>query len=155
MITGAGLPVHRTAGVGVGARQDAADQDTRDEGCADVLRGGERMSSGTIDTAPGPIAAILDFPGATPGDRQRLSDALGPDRPQRRLQGCLYHWLKQYPDGFRVIEFWRRQDLFEQFWDAELRPLLRELGVSEPHVTIERLPPQVLDEAGDSAEPEW
>jgi hypothetical protein len=104
---------------------------------------GEHMSSGATKTRCGPIAAILDFAGATPSDQQRLADNLMSE-PRRRLNGCLFHWLKPYPDGFRVIEFWRCQDLFDRFWNGELKPLLDHLGVGEPYVRIEQVPEDVL-----------
>ena len=98
------------------------------------------MSAGTIHASAHPIAAVLDFEGVAMADYERLSERLNPSCRHRRLQGCLFHWMKQYPGGFRVIEFWTGRDLFEWFLDNEFRPLLRELGLVEPHLTIEAVP---------------
>jgi hypothetical protein len=107
-----------------------------------------------MEDANGPIAAILDFAGADAADYRRLSDRLHPDSKQRRLQGCLYHWMRAYPDGFRVIEFWTGRELFERFLDREFQPLLRELGLVDPVLVIEAVPEDMLfdDERGDLPE---
>jgi hypothetical protein len=110
------------------------------------------MAAGTIHTTADPIAAILDFEGGSADDYERLSDRMRPTCRNRRLQGCLYHWMKYYPDGFRVIEFWRGRDLFDRFLIEELRPVVRELGLVEPRLTIESVPPDAL--GGDEDPPE-
>ncbi|GAA3613010.1 hypothetical protein [Microlunatus ginsengisoli] len=98
------------------------------------------MPTGSTDTASGPIAAILDFEGAADEDYRRLSDRMHAACRSRRLKGCLFHWVKSYPDGFRVIEFWSGRDPFEWFLVHEFRPLLAELGLVEPLLTIEPVP---------------
>jgi hypothetical protein len=102
------------------------------------------MSVGPMDEASGPIAAILDFAGADATDYRRLSDRLHTGSRRHRLQGCLYHWMRSYPDGFRVIEFWMGREPFERFLDHEFRPLIRELGMIEPVLSIEAVPEDVL-----------
>ena len=102
------------------------------------------MSAGTIHATAHPIAAVLDFEGVAMADYERLSERLNPSCRHRRLQGCLFHWMKQYPGGFRVIEFWTGRDPFEWFLENEFRPLLRELGLVEPHLTIEAVPEDAI-----------
>ncbi len=102
------------------------------------------MSTGTIHATAHPIAAVLDFEGAAMEDYQRLSERLSPTYRHRRLQGCLFHWVKSYPEGFRVIEFWSGRDLFDWFLDHEFRPLLRELGLVDPRMTIEPVPEDAI-----------
>lgn len=105
------------------------------------------MCVGTIPSAEDPIAAVLDFEGAAVADYERLSHRLHASCRHRRLQGCLYHWMKHYPEGFRVIEFWRGRESFERFLVDEFQPLLAELGLGEPLLTIESMPAQTIAEA--------
>jgi hypothetical protein len=110
------------------------------------------MSTGTIHATAHPIAAVLDFDGVAMDDYQRLCERLNPTRRHRRLQGCLFHWVKSYPEGFRVIEFWSGRELFDWFLDNEFRPLLRELGLVEPHLTIESVPEDAIFGIEDETE---
>lgn len=105
------------------------------------------MCTGTIHTMTDPVAAILDFEGASAADYARLTQRWNPHRPHRRLQGCVYHWIRHYPEGFRVIEFWRGRALFERFLSEELLPLLSELALEPPLLTIESVPADAIDEA--------
>jgi hypothetical protein len=102
------------------------------------------MATGTMHTTADPIAAILDFEGSSADDYERLSERMRPNCRHRRLQGCIYHWMKHYPDGFRLIQFWLGRDGFERFLIDELRPVVRELGLVEPRLTIEAVPPDAL-----------
>jgi len=89
----------------------------------------------------------MDFVPMTAGEYERLVEQLKPSRTARGLSNPVFHWVKEYPDGIRVIEIWPSRRTLTSFIETVLQPLLRHLGLSEPKLTLHDIP-DYLDISG-------
>ncbi len=106
---------------------------------------GSPVAELTSETPPGPVAVIMDFLAMTVDDYERMTKQLelggGP-----RLSRRLYHWMRAYPDGVRVIEIWPDIRPFVRFLDRAVRPVVSSLRLSEPKVSFHPVPNYLTDD---------
>jgi hypothetical protein len=95
----------------------------------------------------GSIAVIMDFLPMTAAEYDRLVEQLELSRAARGSSNAVFHWLKKYPDGIRVIEIWSARRPLTSFIETVLQPSLRDLGLSEPKLTFHDIP-DYLDISG-------
>jgi len=78
------------------------------------------------------VAVQLDFAGATLEQYDEINERIGllpggPASPQE-----LFHWVAETDDGFRVVDVWESQAVFEKFAQEKLSPIFQVVGVPHP-----------------------
>lgn len=48
---------------------------------------------------------------------------------------CLFHWVRDDPNGFVVTDVWKDRAAFDSFVEKKVAPVSKQLGMPEPHVT--------------------
>jgi hypothetical protein len=46
---------------------------------------------------------------------------------------CLFHWVTETENGYRVTDVWTDKGSFEAFIQQKVGPVMAELGIAEPH----------------------
>jgi hypothetical protein len=79
------------------------------------------------------VAVQLDFHNATLEQYDAINERIGllPGGPAAGSQE-LFHWVMKTEDGFRVVDVWESREAFEDFEQAKLRAISREVGIFEP-----------------------
>lgn len=83
-----------------------------------------------------PIAAVIDFVNTTCAQYDRLIEKMGLSPGGTGLPGCLFHWARSTPDGLRITEVWRNRDSFESYLAAGVGPVIADLRLAEPEITL-------------------
>jgi len=79
------------------------------------------------------VGLILDFEGGTLDQYDQVLEKmeLGGKTPP----GGIFHWVAKTDDGFRVVDVWESQEIFDKFAEEKIGPLSAEVGLGEPKVT--------------------
>jgi hypothetical protein len=85
------------------------------------------------------VAVIMDFVPMTFTQYEQMVDQLKAQR-DGPLSSALFHWYRVQPDGIRVIEIWPSRSTFTSFLDNVLQPLVKTLGLPEPHLSCHDVP---------------
>jgi hypothetical protein len=97
----------------------------------------------------------MDFVPMTIGEYEHLVEQLEISRTARDLSNPFFHWVKEYPDGIRVIEIWPAPPPLMSFIENVLQPSLRDLGLPEPKLTFHDIPDYLdIGDAPDVADQE-
>ena len=93
----------------------------------------------------GPVAVVIDFKAMTVDDYEQMTEQLDLLREGTAPSSRLYHWMRVYPDGVRVIEIWQELDSFGSFLEGTVRPVLRSRSLSEPKLAFHPIPNYLTD----------
>ena len=74
------------------------------------------------------LALLLEFPGATQEQFDRVAEKIGSIAPT----GLLYHVEGPIQGGWRVVDVWESQEAVDKFFQEELGQALQEAGVAIP-----------------------
>ena len=88
----------------------------------------------------GSLAVIMDFVPMTTDEYDRVVEEVELSRTARRMSSPVFHWVREYPDGIRVIEIWPALEPLTSFIQSVLRPVLRDLRLPEPKLTFHDVP---------------
>jgi hypothetical protein len=97
------------------------------------------LSSETITEGSNamPVAAIIDFPGATLEQYDEVIKRMGFEPGGTGAPGGMFHWVTATDDGIRVTDVWESAEQFQQFADTKIGPITQEVGLAgEPDVTV-------------------
>lgn len=76
------------------------------------------------------VAVILEHPGATLDDYERVLAALGLAGTPYGAPGMLFHWAAAVEGGIRVVDVWSDRDVAEAFVRDRLVPAARANGLT-------------------------
>ena len=83
------------------------------------------------------IAVEVTFqgPGATLENYLKSIEIMGA-RPEGTHPDpdCLFHWVADTDDGFRVIDVWKSRGQFDEFVQSQVAPVGAQLGMPEPQI---------------------
>lgn len=83
------------------------------------------------------IAVILDFPGATLDQYDRVLEHLGLKPQGSTAPGGLFHWVTPTESGIRVTDVWETPEQFEAYSQQHIGPAAAQVGLpNPPEVTI-------------------
>jgi hypothetical protein len=78
------------------------------------------------------VGVVLDFPGATLDQYDRVIEKMGLVRGGPMPEGGICHWVTVTDDGIRVTDLWETREQFEKFAAEQIGPYTREVGITEP-----------------------
>lgn len=76
-----------------------------------------------------PVATLIEFPGVTQEQYDRVGARLGRSEPPA---GILHHACGAVPGGWRVMDIWESAEAFDRFIDGTYLPAMRTAGGPEP-----------------------
>ena len=94
-----------------------------------------------------PVAVLMEFPGATSEDYDRVMQQMGEDFTPP--EGAISHVSVAMEDALRVLDVWERREQFEEFYEGRLKQAFAAVGIEpaepkyrEAHnvMTVEHLP---------------
>ena len=74
------------------------------------------------------LALLLEFPGATQEQFDRVAEKIGSTAPA----GLLYHVEGPIQGGWRVVDVWESREAVDKFFQDQLGQALQEAGVAIP-----------------------
>jgi hypothetical protein len=87
-----------------------------------------------------PIAAVMQFTGATLEQYDQVIEKMGFAPGGAGAPGGLFHWVAATDDGLLVTDVWETAEQFQQFADEQIGPITQEVGFAgPPEVTIHEL----------------
>ena len=82
------------------------------------------------------VAVEMSFegPGATLQNYFEAIQKMGeaPEGPHPD-PACLFHWVTEHGNGFRVADVWKSQADFQHFADTQIGPVSAAVGLPRPH----------------------
>ena len=82
------------------------------------------------------VAVEMSFegPGATLQNYFEAIQKMGatPEGPHPD-PACLFHWVTEHGNGFRVTDVWQTRQDFERFAQATIGPVSAQVGLPQPH----------------------
>ena len=94
-----------------------------------------------------PVAVLMEFPGSTAADYDRVMQQFGEDFTPP--EGAISHVSVAMEDALRVLDVWDTREQFDQFYEERLKKAFAAAGVEavepkyrETHnvMTVEHLP---------------
>jgi hypothetical protein len=79
-----------------------------------------------------PVAVVLDFPGGTLEQYDKVIELMGFTPGGAGAPGGLFHWVTATDDGIRVTDVWESREQFEKFAEEEIGPRTQEAGIPAP-----------------------
>jgi hypothetical protein len=79
-----------------------------------------------------PVAVVLDFPGGTLEQYDKVIELMGFTPGGAGAPGGLFHWVTATDDGIRVTDVWESREQFEKFGQDEIGPKTQEAGIPAP-----------------------
>ena len=86
-----------------------------------------------------PIAAILDFTGATLDQYDEVVRLMGLTPGGAGPAGSISHWVAATEDGIRVVDVWSTQEAFDEFAQTQIGPFSAKVGLAPP-TSVQVLP---------------
>jgi quinol monooxygenase YgiN len=74
------------------------------------------------------LALLLEFPGATQEQFDRVAEKIGSTAPA----GLLYHVEGPIQGGWRVVDVWESREAVDKFFQEQLGQALQEAGIAIP-----------------------
>ncbi len=74
------------------------------------------------------LALLLEFPGATQEQFDRVAEKIGSTAPA----GLLYHVEGPIQGGWRVVDVWESREVVDKFFQEQLGQALQEAGIAIP-----------------------
>ena len=75
------------------------------------------------------VAIILDFPGATLEQYDRVLELMHLEPGGSGPPGSLFHMAMKTDDGMRVIDAWESRELFDRFAAEQIQPYTQQVGI--------------------------
>ncbi len=83
------------------------------------------------------IAVEMNFKGATLDQYDQIREKMGLTPGGATPPGAISHWVAATDDGFRVVDVWETQEVFDQFAAEQIGPHSAEAGINEmPEVRV-------------------
>lgn len=74
-----------------------------------------------------PIGMILEFPGGTEEQYNKVLAELGLDK--KTAEGSLFHAAGPYEDGYRAIDVWVSEEAFQKYYESTIKPAIHKIGL--------------------------
>jgi hypothetical protein len=78
------------------------------------------------------IGVIMDFPGGTLEQYDRVVELMGLTPGGPTPPGARVHWAAATGDGIRVVDVWESREAFDAFAREKIGPLTAEAGLEGP-----------------------
>ena len=78
------------------------------------------------------IALVIEFPGVTQKQYDKIQDTLGLKGPETWPRGTILHMAGPTAKGWEVVDVWESREQFDRFVTERLAPALKEAGMPEP-----------------------
>jgi len=78
------------------------------------------------------IALVIEFPGGSQGQYDKVQDTLGLKGPETWPRGMILHMAGPTAKGWEVVNVWESREQFDRFVTERLAKALREAGMPEP-----------------------
>jgi hypothetical protein len=82
------------------------------------------------------VGVVLDFPGGTLDQYDRVIELMGLERGKPLPDGGLFHWVAATGDGIRVTDVWETREKFERFAQEQIGPFSQQAGLAEPQISF-------------------
>ncbi|MET0561173.1 MAG: hypothetical protein ABW012_06130 [Gaiellaceae bacterium] len=84
-----------------------------------------------------PVAAEMNFPGATLDQYDQILGKMGLTPGGATPPGAISHWVAETDDGIRVVDVWESREAFDKFSAEQIGPYSAEAGIAEaPETTF-------------------
>ena len=81
------------------------------------------------------IALVIEFPGVTQKQYDKVQDTLGLKGPETWPRGTILHMAGPTAKGWEVVDVWESREQFDRFVSERLTLALKEAGMPEPRPT--------------------
>lgn len=78
------------------------------------------------------VALVIEFPGVTQGQYDKVMKTLGLDRTDDPPDGALLHLAGPTEKGWEVIDVWESREDFDRFLREKLGRAIEEAGIAPP-----------------------
>ncbi len=78
------------------------------------------------------IALVIELPGVTQEQYQKVQDTLGLKGPETWPTGMIVHVAGPTASGWEILNVWESRELFDRFVSGRLAPIMREVGMTQP-----------------------
>jgi hypothetical protein len=79
-----------------------------------------------------PVGVVLDFPGGTLEQYDRVIELMNLTPGGRGAPGGMFHWVTKTDNGIRVTDVWETREQFEQFAEEQIGPYTQQAGIPAP-----------------------
>ena len=78
------------------------------------------------------VAVVVEFPGATAEQYDKVIAKLGLTPGGAAMPGQLSHWVSVTDEGTRITDVWESRATFDKFAEEKMVPAVTEVGVPGP-----------------------
>ena len=78
------------------------------------------------------VALVIEFPGVTQGQYDKVMKTLGLDRTDDPPESALLHLAGPTEKGWEVIDVWESREDFDRFLREKLGRAIEEAGIAPP-----------------------
>ena len=81
------------------------------------------------------VAYKMRFEGATLEQYDQIVALMGMEDGVAHVDGAIFHWVTEIPDGLLVVDVWETDEQFNRFAEEKIGPYSQQVGIPNPPVT--------------------